>query len=170
MSDRKPTHADTAWGLVCAAIHARLLATFPRLSLGIGPDGASLHKAPPACTFERVGPAQTVPGLRGAIYDRVIPIRVTLWMADPVEAEQAWLRFLIALNALAHVRASRPAQDEVRGGAVGESGCKETGTFTLRLAVVDEPARAAVPTAVALNPIALTTPADVEIETVTLGA
>lgn len=159
-----PTHADTAWGVVCTAIHKRLLLDFPRLSLGIGPDGEALNKAAPSCTFERNGPAPTVAGLRGAIFDRLIPIRCTLWLADPVEAEQALGRLFLAINAEAHGRASKPVQEDVRGGEIGASGCKEIVTFTLRLAVVDEPAPAATAGSVSLASIALTDPADVTTE------
>lgn len=165
-----PTHADTAWGRVCTAIHARLLVDFPTLPLGIGPDAGSLNKAAPSCVFERIVPATTVPGLRGAIYDRTIPIRVTLWMADPVEAEQAYLRFLVALNFVAHGRASRPVQEEVKGGEIGAAGCKQISTFVLRLAVVDEPAPTAQAEDVALAAAALANPAGAEIEEAPLGA
>lgn len=163
------THADTAWGQVCTAIHARLLTDFPALALGIGPDGAALNKAPRSCVFERNGAASMLPGLRGSIADRMIPIKVTMWMEDPVEAEQAWLRFVVALNFVAHGRASKPQQEDVKGGEIGAKGCKEIGTFSLRLAVVDEPAPSALPLSVELNPVALANPAGAEIETVTLG-
>jgi hypothetical protein len=164
------THADTAWGQVCAAIHARLLVDFPSLTLGIGPDGASLNKAAPSCVFERPEDETIAPGLRGAIYDRMIPIRVTLWMADPVAAEQAWLRFLIALNFGAHGRASRPVRAKSSGGEIGASGAKIAGLFLLRLAVVDEPAPTAPVEDVALAAAALTNPAGAETEEAPLGA
>lgn len=159
-----PTHADTAWGVVCTAIHKRLQLDFPRLSLGIGPDGVSLLDAPPSCNFERNGPAPTVAGLRGAIFDRLIPIRCTLWMADPVEADQALGRLFIAINAEAHGRASKPVQEDVKGGEIGANGCKEIVTFTLRLAVVDEPAPVATAGNVSLANIALTDPAGATTE------
>jgi hypothetical protein len=162
------THADTAWGIVCTALHARLVVDFPAVPLGIGPDGASLHKSAPSCVFERADDETIAPGLRGAIYDRMIPIRVTLWMADPVEAEQAWLRFLIALNAVAHGRASRPVRAKFPGGEIGAAGCKAIGLFMLRLAVVTEPAPVATPTSTEVT----VAPADIDdapIEEVPFG-
>ncbi len=150
------THANTAWGQVCTAIHARLLVDFPELTLGIGPDGASLNKDINSCVFERPEDETIVPGLRGAIYDRMLPIRVTLWMADPVEVEQAWLRFLIALNAEAHGRASKPVRAKTTGGEIGARGTKVAGLFLLRLAVVDEPAPPATAESVAFGDVGLT--------------
>ncbi len=162
------THADTAWGQVCTALHARLVVDFPTLTLGIGPDSASLNKAAGSCVFERPDDETIVAGLRGSIYDRMLPIRVTLWMADPVEAEQAWLRFLIALNAVAHGRASRPVRAKFPGGEIGASGCKAIGLFLLRLAVVTEPAPVATPASSEIT-VAPADLADAPIEEVTLG-
>ena len=158
------THGDTAWGQVCAAIHKRLLLDFPRLALGIGPDDATSYNAPQSCVFVIAGPAPTVAGLRGAVFDRMIPIRCTLWMGDPVEAEQALGRLFLAINAEAHGRASKPVQELVLGGELGAAGCKEVVTFTLRLAVVDEPAQTATPATVSLDAVALTDPTDVTTE------
>jgi hypothetical protein len=100
------TWALTAWGQVCAQIHARLAPEFPALTLGIGPDDWARHNAVQRLLF--LGPGQTAryqttdilvpnetlevptvgqrpPGKR-AIRDRVCPIVV--FIAAPYDGTE----------------------------------------------------------------------------------
>lgn len=88
------TWALTAWGQVCAAIHAKLLPEYPALTLGIGPDEFAAHDATqrilflgpgmaaryqtrdiivPNETLETITRGQRPPGKRG-LWDRVCPV------------------------------------------------------------------------------------------------
>ena len=145
MSAPASTWADTPEGLVCTAIHALMVVDYPGLVLGIGPDGDSLHKAPPSAIYT-FGDEPIARGQRNnAPFRREIPVTVTLWMRDPVEAINAWTSFLVALNRVAHGRAGTPQRATKKGGAIGSAGCEVIGLFTLRLAVIPPALRVIAP-------------------------
>lgn len=142
-----PTWADTPEGIVCAAIHARMQDDFPSLIFGFGPDGESLNRAPSSIVFT-FADDQIAPGFKvGTPWRREIPLTVELWMADPVEAIDAWSSFLLALNEKAHGRAGTPHRAKKSGGEIGAAGAKVVGSFILRLAVLSRARRQATATA-----------------------
>ena len=124
---------------------ALVKADYPTIADHYGPDGAALNKDAPAIIFEELK-EPVVPGLRGGVtWGRLVQIRVTIWMLDPVAAEGALESFLLALNTAQHGRAGKPEAFIPSGGSTGERGAKYTGTITLRLDVLPAPPLSAAP-------------------------
>lgn len=170
------TWANTAWGQVCASLHAFLLPEYPDLVLGIGVDEWLLHEGRVRLQF--LGPgmvarsatndisvpaeelAPTIKGARPpgkrALWDRVCPIRCriavpfmgseTLPDASPEYCEDLYERFLDAINTIAHLRKSGVETTEWFGGSAGRGGAAAIVAFTLRFTVYANELRAVKPT------------------------
>jgi hypothetical protein len=190
---------NTAWGLVCAQLHAYLLPEYPTLVLGIGPDDWARHDATQRIIFlgpgmvaqyqtiDIVVPDETIePPIRGAappgkrsVADRVCPILCMI--ATPfngnestadtsaVVCEDLYERFLAARNTKAHGRASEIIGAKWFGSKAGKNGAAVQVTMMLRFTVYDKLLQHAKPTSTTVTTTNVANPAGVVIDTAVPG-
>jgi hypothetical protein len=146
-----PSYRETRWGQACVAIHVEMAKRLPSLALNVGPDEAAQTQAPPLVTFQHAGETAERPlrggGGRGAgnAWDRPTMLAVEIWGSTPAEADGLYESLLLALNVVAHLRASKPGafKPMVGSSTSGNLGAKMIGTITVRFAL-SRPARTQV--------------------------
>lgn len=193
------TWAATAWGLVCANLHAYLLPEYPDLVLCIGPDEWTRHEGRERVMF--LGPGMSVqtrthdvsvaretfaPPVRGsappghrATWDRICPILCRLAVpfagsettadTSPEACENLYERFLAGLNTVAHVRASSVDGAEWHGSAVGKYGTAVDIYFSLRFTVYDNPLRRIKPTSTEVSAVQVAAPSGTVVDVAVPG-
>jgi hypothetical protein len=184
------SNANTSWGEVCAAVHARVklyapaggTPYFPSVALEIGVDGYAKHDKGRAQIAFRgpgrdSGGEQFEPTLRGAapagyraVCDRIVPVQCRVFApfaktndntdTSPEQCELLCGLVLAALDDVAHGRAHERNGAEWAGGSTGNDGTTIVLTFTLRITTYAPRFLSAKPTSTAIPAVETANPAN----------